>query len=415
MSRSQPSTAVSAFGCLNNRLDRLSDYPFTRLTALLGPAQPPAGQSLVVMSVGEPQHPPPPVLESTLRTQGHLWGKYPPLEGTPAFRASVAGWLSRRYHLPEGALDSDRMVLPVAGTREALFQVALLTVPERKHGQVPAVLMPNPFYAVYEGAACMAGAEPVFLPAARATGFLPDLDALSPDLLQRTALFYLCSPANPQGAVADAAYLRQALELARTHQFVLVLDECYAEIYHDAPPAGGLEVAWTLDSAGKAGWADNLLVFHSLSKRSNAAGLRSGFVAGDPRLIAAFRRLRSYGAAGTPLPLLAAATALWNDEAHVVENRRLYRLKFAAAAAELGRHPGFYRPEGGFCLWLEVGDGEAVALRLWREAGIRTLPGAYLARPDTHGRNPGAAFLRIALVHDEATIRDACRRIAALL
>ncbi len=396
---------------INPRLDRLSDYPFARLAALLNGIDPPKGVEPIALSLGEPQHPPPAVIDDTLRANAHLWGKYPPVAGTEAFRASCAGWLKRRYGLPDGLLDPDRSILPAAGTREALFLLALAVMPERKGGRTPAVLMPNPFYAVYEGAGLLAGGEPVFLPATKETGFLPDLDALTPDLLERTALFYLCSPGNPQGAAADRAYLERAIGLARRYGFVLAADECYAEIHTGEPPAGALEVAAALPHGGRP-WA-NLIAFHSLSKRSNAAGLRSGFVAGDPELVAAFTRLRSYANAGTPLPVLAAAAALWDDDAHVEQNRALYRAKFDAAEAALGGRFGFYRPDGGFFLWLDVGDGEAAARRLWAEAGVRVLPGLYLTSGGD--RNVGRPYIRVALVHDAGAVGEACRRIARTL
>ncbi|MEI6559443.1 MAG: aminotransferase class I/II-fold pyridoxal phosphate-dependent enzyme [Rhodospirillaceae bacterium] len=405
---------MAACGLGNDRLDRLSDYPFTRLAALLADQPVRTNRPALMVSLGEPQHQPPALIDESLRANAHLWGKYPPVGGSPEFRAAVGAWLGRRYALPPGLFDAEASVLPVAGTREALFLTALLAVPEQKAGQRPAVLLPNPFYAVYEGAGLLAGGEPVFLAATRDTGFLPDLDALDPALLERTALFYLCSPGNPQGAAADAGYFARALGLARQYGFVLAVDECYAEIYTGTPPVGALAVAAGLADGSPSPWS-NLLVFHSLSKRSSAAGLRSGFVAGDPALIGRFSRLRSYANAGTPLPVLAAATALWRDEAHVEDNRARYRAKFDAAAAELDGRFGFYRPAGGFFLWLEVGDGEAACRRLWTEAGVRVLPGAYLSRPDAAGHNPGAAYIRVALVHDADVIADACARMARVL
>jgi aspartate/methionine/tyrosine aminotransferase len=414
--------ANPAFGATpslgNDRLGRLTDYPFTRLAALLSGITPRANTSPVLLSVGEPQRQPPAMLEETLRANASLWGKYPPVAGTPEFRAAVGDWLTRRYGLPAGLFDAEASVLPLSGTREGLFLLASTAVPERKAGRQPAVLMPNPFYAPYEGAALLAGAEPVFLPATRETGFLPDLDSLTPELLERTALFYLCTPANPQGAAADAAYLKRAIGLARRYGFVLAVDECYAEIYLDKAPIGALQVAASMeqDGSGHGGspWA-NLLVFHSLSKRSSAAGLRSGFVAGDPALIALFTRMRSYSNAGMPLPVLAASTALWRDEAHVEENRAAYRAKFDAAEAALKGRYGYYRPAGGFFLWLEVGDGEEAARRLWAEGAIRVLPGAYLTHPVPGEPNPGAAFIRVALVQDTDTIAQACAGIARIL
>lgn len=407
--------AVSGGLTLNQRLDRLSDYPFTRLTALLGDAKPRVNRPPFVLSVGEPQHAPPPLIQQALQENAHLWSKYPPLAGTPEFRRAAAGWVCRRFGVPDHLIDPDATVLPVAGTREALFMAALLCVPERKNGQIPAVLTPNPFYAVYEGGALLGGAEPVFLSADASSGFLPDLDALEaqPELLARTAMFYLCSPSNPQGSAADTAYLKRAIGLARRWNFVLAMDECYAEIYLDAPPAGAFQAA--ADMPYEHGPWDNLLVFHSLSKRSNAAGLRSGFVIGDPRLIAPFNRLRNYANAGTSLPGLAAATALWNDDAHVVENRALYRAKFACAEEIFAGRLGYRRPAGGFFLWLDVGDGEAATKKLWEDGGLRVLPGAYLSQPDESGRNPGAPYIRVAVVHDVATVAEACETMIRLL
>ena len=400
---------------INDRLTRLTPYSFVRLAELLERTAPAPGLEPVVMSVGDPQHAAPALVDRVLRATASLWNRYPPLAGTPDLRAAATRWLERRYHLPAGMVDPETDVLPVSGTREALFQAALLAVPAGRHGPVPAVCMPNPFYAAYEGAAAMAGAEPVYLDATADSAFLPDLEALSPELLNRTALFYLCSPANPQGAVADRFYLERLIGLARRHGFVLALDECYAEIYDRTPPPGGLEVAAGIDG----GALDNLLVFHSLSKRSSAAGLRSGFVAGERRLIAGLRRLRGYSAAGMPLPVQAASAALWDDDAHVADNRARYRAKFDLAQSVLGAALPLRRPAGGFFLWLDIDgaglDGEAAALRLWRDAAVRVLPGAYLTRPSADGINRGDRFIRVALVHEPATLGPALERMAGIL
>jgi aspartate/methionine/tyrosine aminotransferase len=267
--------------------------------------------------------------------------------------------------------------------------------------------MPHPFYQVYSAAPATAGAEAVHLPALPENDFLPDVAGLAPDLLDRTALVYLCSPANPQGTVASIAYWQRLIVLARRHDFALVADECYADIYDRAPPPGVLEAAAALGD----GFA-NVLAVHSLSKRSNAPGLRSGFVAGDPELLARFKRFRSYTCTILSRPVLAASEALWRDDAHVVENRRRYRHKLDMAEQIIGDRAGFYRPPGGFFLWLDVGDGEAMARRLWTEAGVRVLPGAYLGHDPPGQRNPGAAHIRLALVHDEPTTREALTRLA---
>ncbi len=395
---------------LNPRLQSLSEYPFDRLRALLGGIDPPSDMTPMVLSVGEPRHPTPPLVHDIVGKSGDLWNRYPPVEGTAEFRSAAIGWLNRRYALPDGLLDADRHVLPVAGTREALFLLASVAVPRSKAGRQPVVLMPNPFYHVYFGATLMSGAEPVYLPATRDTGFLPDLAAIDAATLERTAMMYLCSPANPQGAVADLAYLKDAVRLARRHDFVLAVDECYTEIYDRQPPRGALEACVAL-----GGGTDNVVVFHSLSKRSSVPGLRSGFVAGDPRLVEAFRRLRSFGGSTVPVPVLAAATALWLDDDHVEQNRALYRAKFDLAERSLGNRFGFFRPEGAFFLWLEVGDGEKAARALWAESALRVLPGAYMAQPDASGVNPGAPFVRVALIEDLASTEEALRRLLKVL
>jgi aspartate/methionine/tyrosine aminotransferase len=395
---------------LSLRLETLSDYPFRRLERLLAPIEPLPGRAPLDLSIGQPMHPLPALLAETLHAHVHLWGRYPPVAGTPAFREAVCAWLARRYQLPAGMLDPARHVLPVAGTKEALFLVAQAVVPERKAGRQPAVLMPNPFYNVYLGGAVFAGAEPVLLSVSAATGYLPALERLEPQLLERTAAFYLCSPANPQGRAAERAYLERLLGLARQHDFLLIVDECYSELYTGAPPPGALEAALAL-----GGGLDHLVICNSLSKRSSAAGLRSGFVAGDPGVIAGFSRLRSYAAAVQPLPVLAAATTLWQDEDHVVVSRKLYREKYDLADEHLAGRLGHYRPDGGFFLWLEVGDGEAAAARLWAEAALKVLPGGYLGRPDASGANPGQSAIRVALVHDLATTEAALAGLVACL
>jgi aspartate/methionine/tyrosine aminotransferase len=341
------------------------------------------------------------------------WGRYPPVAGTPEFRAAAAGWLTRRYSLPAGAVDADRAILPVQGTREGLFQIATVAAAHTGRANA-AVLFPNTSYATYAAAGHLAGAETVPLSTRREDGFLPYLDQLDPDLLDRTALLYLCSPSNPEGAVADLDYLKTAIGLARRHGFVLAVDECYAEIWDKAPPPGTLEAAVALGADGDDPFA-NIVVFHSLSKRSNAAGLRSGFIAGDRKIVAMMQRLRTYAAGAPALPILAASAALWSDEAHAAAIRDGYRARLDMAERALNGGTGFYRPAGGFFLWLEVGNGEEAAVRLWRDAAIRVLPGAYLGRPGADGRNPGDRFIRVALVHDDDILRPTLARMAELL
>lgn len=395
---------------VNARLTRLADNPFARLATLLAEVTPRPNEAPILMSVGEPQHETPALAARAIAENAHLWNRYPPMQGTPEYREACAEWLTRRYRLPPGMIAGGRNVLALNGTKEGLFQAGLLAVPEAKAGKRPTVLLPNPYYLVYNGGATMAGAEVIHLDATRATGFLPDLAAIKPEHLERCALFYLCTPANPQGAIASLDYLKQAIKLARDFDFVLAIDECYCEIYDEAPPTGALEACLAL-----GGDLRNVLVFHSLSKRSSAAGMRCGFVAGDAELIARFQHLRSYGGAQIALPLQHAATALWRDEAHVEENRARYRRKFAIAEKILGGRFGFYRPPGGFFLWLDVEDGEKAARRLWREAAIRTLPGAYIARGNGSGENPGQRYIRVALVHDDDTVTAGMQRMLRVL
>ncbi len=388
------------------RFAALPEYAFPRLRALLGPHAP--GAEPVAMSIGEPTHPIPGFVAEVLARHVAEYGRYPPNEGTPGLRAACAAWIARRYGLGPDRADPERHVLPLNGTREGLFAACLALCPETKAGGRPAVLIPNPFYQCYAAAALAAGAEPVFVPATAETGHLPDFAALPRGVLARAAIVYLCSPANPQGAVASLDYWRRLLALAETHDFRIFADECYAEIWRDAPPPGALEAA-----AAAGADPERVLAFHSLSKRSNLPGLRSGFCAGGPDSIARVTQLRSYGGAPCPIPAQAAAEACWRDEAHVVENRALYAEKYALADEILGNMPGYASPQAGFFLWLRVGDGEAAALRLWREAGVRALPGAYLSR-SVAGRDPGAAYLRVALVAGLAETRrglEAIRRV----
>lgn len=394
---------------LNPLIERLADYPFDRLRSLLADLRPPEGLRPHVLSVGEPRHAPPPVVAEALAARADDWGRYPPVEGTPEFRAAVVDWLARRYRLPPGLLDPEQNVLPVAGTREALFLIAQALVPKDRDGHPPAVLIPNPSYQVYFAAALFGRAEPVFVSATDADGSC-DLSAVDEAVLDRTAIAYLCSPANPQGSVASLESLKLAIVLARAHDFVLCVDECYTDIYDRVPPPGALQACAALGNG-----FGNVIVFHSLSKRSNVPGLRSGFAAGDARLIRAFRRLRAFGGASVPLPVLHASTLLWRDDTHAEANRSLYRAKFDLAERLLAERFDFARPAGGFFVWLRVGDGEGAARALWSRAALRVLPGAYLAKPSNDEQNPATAFIRIALVDDLASTEVALRKLLKVL
>jgi aspartate/methionine/tyrosine aminotransferase len=402
----------------NPRLDHLTDYPFVRLAALLDgitPGQAFPGCEPLMMSIGEPQHPVPDLVAQGLAKQGPLWGKYPPIAGAPAWKEAVAAWMGRRYGLPKGMVPPEA-ILPVSGTREALYMIAQVALPETIAGQPPLVLMPNPFYQVYLGGVIMQGGEAVLVDAGPDSGFLPDFVNQPPEVLDRAAMVIACSPGNPQGSVMTLDGWKELITLARKHDFLLVADECYSELYLDQPPAVVLEACHAL-----GGSLDHVLVFNSLSKRSSVPGFRSGFVAGDPAVIARFQRLRAYAAAAMPLPLQMVSADLWSDETHVEENRRRYQEKVTDAVEILGRRLPVTAPPGGFFLWINVGDGEAVTRLLWEQAGVKVLPGRYLAR-DTRDRqtgavvgNVGAPYIRVALVHDRETTRAALERCVSVL
>jgi len=371
------------------RFSNLPEYAFPRLRKLLDVHTP--GGDPIAMTIGEPRHPMPPFVAEVLNAHIGEFGQYPSNEGAPELLDAISAWIARRYGV---AVPRDRLMV-LNGTREGLFDACLALCPEEKGGR-PAVLMPNPFYQPYAAAALSVGAEPVFVPATAATGFLPDYESLPPAVLNRVAVAYLCSPANPQGAVASRAYLEGVIRLADRYGFTLLSDECYSEIWRDAPPVGALDVAARLGAD-----PERVAVFHSLSKRSNLAGLRSGFVAGGPEAIRRFRQLRAYGGAPVPMPLQRVSARAWADEAHVAESRALYQEKFRIADRVFAPVQAYKGPEGGFFLWLPVpetiGDGEAAALKLWRETGVRVLPGAYLARA-VEGHNPGKGYIRVAMV-----------------
>lgn len=382
--------------------------PFARLNDLLANVAP--GKPVINLAVGEPQHAVPAFVGPVLQKHIAEFGRYPANKGAENFRRAVADWLSRRYALPR-ALDPEHEIIVLNGTREGLFLGAIAArryVGGRK-GK-PAILIPNPFYAAYAAGADAADSESVYLPAMADNGFLPDLDAISADLFARTVVFYLASPSNPQGAVADAAYLAKLVALARRHGFIIFADECYSEIYSTQKPAG------TLEHAGPD--YRNVVVFHSLSKRSNLPGLRVGFAAGDREFLSRFVELRNVSAPQVPVPAQEVAIAAYADETHVQDNRSLYSAKFDLADQILGGRYGYRRPAGGFFLWLDIsayGGSDDVALKLWREAGLRVLPGGYAARIGADGSNPGDKYIRIAMVQDRETTAEALHRLVAVL
>jgi len=382
--------------------------PFARLTELLAPYQP--GKPLITLAVGEPQHPVPDFVGPVLAKHIADFGRYPAAKGIEPFRKAAAGWLSRRFRLPR-ELDPESEVLVLNGSREGLFfaaHTALRHVGPRR-GR-PAVLMPNPFYPVYGVGARTAGCDQIHLPTTRETGYLPDLDAIDEAILARTVAFYIASPANPQGAVATPDYFRKLKQLADRYGFMIFSDECYSEIYTREAPGSMLEHAGPDYT--------NVVAFQSLSKRSNLPGMRIGFAAGDKKFLAAFHELRNVAAPQVPVPLQHVAVAAYADEAHVEENRRLYRAKFDLADQIIGGRYGYKRPAGGFCVWLDVADrgsDEAMTVKLFSEAGVRVVPGSYLARQQADGFNPGAGYIRLALVADSESTGEALHRLVGVL
>jgi succinyldiaminopimelate transaminase len=377
------------------RFSNLPAYAFPRLRALLDHHAP--GGDIVHMTIGEPKHAFPAWVTDVIADNAAGFNKYPPNDGCPELLTAISGWINRRY----GVAVPETQIMALNGTREGLYNAAMALIPEEKNGQQPVVLMPNPFYQVYAVATVSVNAEPVFVSAVAENGFMPDYTALAPEVLERVAVAYICSPANPQGAVATRQYWRDLIALAEQYDFRIFADECYSEIYRDEAPSGALEVAREMGAD-----PERVVIFHSLSKRSNLPGLRSGFVAGGPECIRRIRQLRAYSGAPLPLPLQLAAAKVWDDEAHVEENRRLYQEKFAIADEVFADVPGYQSPEAGFFLWLPVDDGEAAAMKAWTETGIRVLPGAYLSR-DTEAGNPGKGYIRVALVAPKTEVRDA--------
>jgi aspartate/methionine/tyrosine aminotransferase len=383
--------------------------PFVRLHELLAGIKP--GKSAINLSVGEPQHPIPPFVGPVLAAHLNDFGRYPANKGTEGFRKASAAWLDRRYRLGR-PMDHESEVIVLNGTREGLFlgAVAAKRYVTQRSGK-PAILIPNPFYAAYSAGAAAAECEPVYLPTTRETGFLPDLDAIDDKLLARTVAFYLASPSNPQGAVASEAYLTRLVKMARRFGFLIFADECYCEIYLNGQPPHGMLQASAPDFA-------NVVVFHSLSKRSNLPGLRVGFAAGDRRFLTRYVELRNIAAPQVPVPSQEVAIAAYGDEAHVEKNRELYVAKFDLADQIIGNRYGYQRPAGGFFLWLDVsahGGDEAASVKLWRDGGLRVIPGHYLARDGADGRNPGQGYIRVALVSDKDVTAEALHRLVSVL
>ena len=389
---------------MHPNLTRLEPYPFTKLGQLFADLSPAPGKTPIALSIGEPQHPSPGFVLQVIADNLHRLANYPTTAGLPELRSAIAAWLTRRYALP--SVDPESQVLPVSGTREALFSFAQAVIAP---GPEALVMSPNPFYQIYEGAALLAGANPHFINCTAASAWLPDFASVTEEQWQRCQLLYLCSPGNPTGAVMPLAQLQDIIRLAREHNFIIASDECYSEIYFDeaAPPPGLLQACAAMGDSDFR----NCVVFHSLSKRSNLPGLRSGFVAGDADILRAFLQYRTYHGCALPIHHQLGSIAAWSDEQHVKENRQQYRDKFAAVLAELDGHLNVAAPQAGFYLWPEtpVPDTD-FARQLYAGESVTVLPGRYLARAAA-GINPGENRVRMALVATTEQCVEAAQRI----
>ena len=391
---------------MNPNLSRLQPYPFERMAKLHAGLTPPAHLDTIRLSIGEPKHPTPGFIVEAVIEHLHGLANYPTTRGKESLRQSICDWLSRRYALSDNQLDADKHVLPVNGTREALFAIAQCVVDTSTN---PLVMMPNPFYQIYEGAALLAGADIHFNNCSAENGYLPDFSDVTDQQWDRCQLLFLCSPGNPSGEVIDVATMQMLIERAQRHNFVLVSDECYSEIYQDeeAPPPGLLAAASAMGNSD----FKQCLVFHSLSKRSNAPGLRSGFVAGDATIIKAFLRYRTYHGSAMPPATQDASLRAWQDEKHVLENRRLYREKFSAVADILSDVLPIHVPPAAFYLWTKTPiDDQIFSRDLYAQQNVVVLPGSYLSR-DTASGNPGNQHIRMALVAPMDECVDAANRI----
>lgn len=395
---------------MNPDLANLQPYPFQKL-AILKEGVSPANKPMISLAMGEPKHPTPTIILNALKNNLSGLSNYPLTNGSNDLRTAIAHWLTRRFKLPENSLNPATNVLPVNGTREALFAFAQTVIDRNQKN--PSILMPNPFYQIYEGAALLAGAKPVYLPCTAETNFVPDFNEVSSETWDDCQLIYLCSPGNPTGAVIQEEQIKQLLELAEKHDFIIASDECYSEIYFDEanPPVGLLEVA------AKTGNTEfkRCMVFHSLSKRSNAPGLRSGFVAGDADILKQFLLYRTYHGCAMSPPVQAASIAAWNDEAHVLDNRDQYREKFDAVLNILSPLINVQKPDAGFYLWADVGmDDEVFTRDIFEQENLNVVPGSYLSR-EVDGAKPGGNRIRMALVADLNECIEAANRIAHYL
>ncbi|MFV1993573.1 MAG: succinyldiaminopimelate transaminase [Acidiferrobacterales bacterium] len=393
---------------MNNRIASLQPYPFQKLANLFANVTPPADKTKILLSLGEPKHLPPQFVLNKLADSLDALAHYPVAHGLSELRTAICSWLAKRFAISNELLDPAQHVLPVAGTREALFSFAQAII-DTNQPEKPLALMPNPFYQIYEGAALLAGAEPYFLNTDKTNHYQVNLDAVPDQVWQRAQLIYICTPGNPTGAVLNRESLKKLINLADKFDFIIASDECYSEIYFDdkSPPPGLLEVAAAMGVTDFS----RCIVFHSLSKRSNLPGLRSGFAAGDATILKKYLQYRTYHGAALPVPTQLASIQAWSDEAHVIKNREMYRQKFAAVLDILGSVLTVQQPEAGFYLWAETPiNDEDFAQQLYANENIVVLPGSYLSR-DTEAGNPGENYIRMALVASVEESIDAAKRI----
>ncbi len=398
---------------MNQDLNLLHPYPFEKLAALKAAVIPPADLNDIMLSIGEPKHEPPAFVLDTLVKNLHKLSNYPTTKGIPELREAIAIWASKRFNLNAGSFTAEKHVLPVNGTREALFAFAQAIVDRTKPTARPLIVSPNPFYQIYEGAAILSGAEPYFLNCTPENNFIPDFAAVPTEVWQRTQLLFICSPGNPTGAIMTSAQLKELVALADKYDFVIASDECYSELYFDEqnPPAGLLQACAEL---GRNDFA-RCVVFHSLSKRSNLPGLRSGFVGGDAKILEKFLLYRTYHGCAMPVPTQLASVAAWQDETHVIENREAYRQKFDAVLEILDGVLDVKKPDASFYLWPKTPiKGELFAQKLFEAQKVTVLPGSYLAR-EANGINPGEDYVRLALVAPLSECIQAAERIKAFV
>ena len=396
---------VSNKNQFNENLQLLNDYPFQRLNDLLKGIETPTNKKVLILSIGEPQHKPPKFIKEIINNNYLKWSKYPPTLGMDKLNIASINWLNRRFKLTKNMVNYKDNIVQLAGTREGLFNIALALNPLKKNNLKPTILIPDPFYQVYAGASRISGADPVFVSSLKENNFIPAFSSVDKKILKRTSLIYVCSPSNPEGVSLKLDEWKDLIYLARNNNSILIVDECYTDIYSGSPPIGVLEACEKLNTN-----ISNIVSFHSLSKRSNVPGFRSGFAVGDKNIITNFKKLRHYCAGQQPIPIQEAATALWDDDLHAEKNRLKYKRKFQLAKAIFKNKHDFYMPDGGFYLWLNVGNGEKITKELWKKKGIKVMPGAYLSRLENSN-----SYIRIALVGSIKETNFALKNISNIL